>query len=48
MSVHSTGLVGKDWKYIVVVLTEYPPSKNWTTPTKAVTTGVQALAPILK
>jgi hypothetical protein len=48
MSMHSTGFVGPDWRYTVVVLTEYPVAKNWATPARAVTAGVAALEPVLR
>jgi hypothetical protein len=41
-AVHSTGLVGKNWQYVVIVLTEHPVRTGWDAATKSVTAGVQA------
>ncbi|MET0234565.1 MAG: serine hydrolase [Kibdelosporangium sp.] len=36
---HSTGLVGENWRYVVIVLTEHPAKQGWDTATKSVTAG---------
>jgi hypothetical protein len=41
-AVHSTGLVGKNWRYVVIVLTEHPARTSWDAATKSVTAGAQA------
>lgn len=41
---HSTGIVGSDRRYIVVVLTEHPPSVSMETGPQAVTAGLRRLA----
>lgn len=43
---HSSGLVGQDWRYIVVVLTEHPLRVNWRLAAKSVTAGTAALTPL--
>jgi hypothetical protein len=45
---HSTGLVGPRWRYIVIVLTQHPRSTSFATGTKSTTAGVHALAPLLE
>ncbi|MGQ0838004.1 hypothetical protein [Actinokineospora sp.] len=40
---HSTGLVGPHWRYVVVLLTEHPVSVRWRTAAQSVTAGAQAL-----
>lgn len=40
---HSTGLVGPDLRYIVVLLTEHPPGTGWRTGGKALTATAAAL-----
>jgi len=42
--VHSTGLVGTGWRYVVVVLTEHPRGMSWARASASVTAGTQALA----
>lgn len=42
--VHSTGLVGTGWRYVVVVLTEHPRGVSWATASASVTAGARALA----
>lgn len=44
---HTSGLVGADWRYVVVVLTEHPRSVNWRTAARSVTAGAKALSPLL-
>lgn len=44
---HSTGLVGRGWRYVVVVLTEHPRGTRFSTGTASATAGVRALAPLL-
>ncbi|SDJ28876.1 hypothetical protein SAMN05192558_11498 [Actinokineospora alba] len=41
--VHSTGLVGAKWRYIVVLLTEHPPSTRLATAASSVTAGAKAV-----
>lgn len=43
MVLHSTGLVGAKWRYIVVLLTEHPLGSGWTTSAKSVTAAAAAL-----
>jgi hypothetical protein len=45
--VHTSGLVGPDWRYVVVVLTEHPLGVSWRTAAGSVTAGTQALSPLL-
>ncbi|GAA3052940.1 hypothetical protein [Actinokineospora globicatena] len=45
--VHSTGLVGDHWRYMVVLLTEYPLGTRWANARKAVTAGAAVLDPYL-
>lgn len=41
--VHSTGLVGAKWRYVVVLMTEHPPSTRLATAALSVTAGARAL-----
>jgi hypothetical protein len=43
MVLHSTGLVGSDWRYVVVVLTEHPLGSGWARCAKSVTAVAEAL-----
>jgi hypothetical protein len=43
MVLHSTGLVGAHWRYIVVLLTEHPLGSGWKTCSKSVTAAAAAL-----
>ncbi|GLZ41045.1 hypothetical protein Acsp05_46690 [Actinokineospora sp. NBRC 105648] len=45
--VHSTGLVGPGWRYVVVLLTEHPLSTRFAVATRAVTAGARVLSPLL-
>ncbi|HEU5471475.1 MAG TPA: serine hydrolase [Actinophytocola sp.] len=45
--VHTSGLVGENWRYVVVVLTQHPRAVPWRVATKSVTAGTQALTPPL-
>ncbi|ONI81086.1 hypothetical protein ALI144C_21280 [Actinosynnema sp. ALI-1.44] len=47
MSVHSTGLVGKNWHYIVILLTEHPEGQKFEVPMRSVTTAAAAVEPYL-
>lgn len=47
VGVHSTGLIGRNWRYIVVVLTEHPHSVDWNTGAQAVTNGLAKLSPLV-
>ncbi|SDD72852.1 hypothetical protein SAMN05216174_11695 [Actinokineospora iranica] len=40
---HSTGLVGPRWRYVVVLLTEHPLSVRWKTAAHSVTAGAETL-----
>lgn len=44
---HTSGLVGADWRFVVVVLTEHPRSVNWRVAARSVTAGAKALSPLL-
>ncbi|HEU5109922.1 MAG TPA: hypothetical protein VFT95_15375 [Micromonosporaceae bacterium] len=44
ISLHTSGLVGADWRYVVVVLTEHPRQVAWKVAAKSVTAATQALA----
>jgi beta-lactamase family protein len=44
---HSTGLVGTHWRYIVVVMTQHPLGTSLATGTASTTAGVRALAPLI-
>ncbi|MBM7772373.1 D-alanyl-D-alanine carboxypeptidase [Actinokineospora baliensis] len=44
---HSTGLVGPHWRYIVVLLTEHPLRTRWTTAANSVTAAARVLDPYL-
>ncbi|MBC6448123.1 serine hydrolase [Actinokineospora xionganensis] len=41
--VHSTGLVGAKWRYVVVLLTEHPPTTRLSTAASSVTAGAEAI-----
>lgn len=43
MVLHSTGLVGAGWRYVVVLLTEHPLGSGWRTCSKSVTAAAKAL-----
>lgn len=43
MVLHSTGLVGTDWRYVVVLLTEHPLGSGWRTSANSVTAAASAL-----
>jgi hypothetical protein len=43
MVLHSTGLVGPKWRYVVVLLTEHPLGSGWKTCTRSVTAVAEAL-----
>ncbi|GAB3468766.1 serine hydrolase [Actinophytocola sediminis] len=43
MVLHSTGLVGPDWRYIVVLLTEHPLDSSWQASASAVTNAAAVL-----
>jgi hypothetical protein len=47
MVLHSSGLVGVDWRYVVVVLTEHPLRVAWRTAADSVTAAAQSLAAVL-
>jgi hypothetical protein len=47
MSAHSTGFVGAEWRYTVVLLTEFPRSSRWAIATQAVTAAANAVTPLL-
>ncbi len=47
IAVHSTGLVGPGWRYLVVMLTEHPRSASWDAGADAVTAGLTALTPLV-
>ncbi|MFC4857998.1 hypothetical protein [Actinophytocola glycyrrhizae] len=47
MVLHSTGLVGEDWRYVVVLLTEHPLGSGWRTSADSVTAAANALAEAL-
>jgi hypothetical protein len=44
MVLHSTGLVGEGWRYIVVLLTEHPLGSGWGTCADSVTAAAGALS----
>ena len=44
MVLHSTGLVGPEWRYVVVLLTEHPLGSGWRTSADSVTAAASALA----
>lgn len=48
MSVHSTGLVGDNWRFVVVLLTEHPEGQKFDNPARSVTAAATAIAPFLK
>lgn len=43
MVLHSTGLVGPEWRYVVILLTEHPLGSGWTTSARSVTAAAAAL-----
>jgi hypothetical protein len=43
MVLHSTGLVGMHWRYVVVLLTEHPLGSGWKTSASSVTAAAKAL-----
>lgn len=43
MVLHSTGLVGPEWRYVVVLLTEHPLGSGWSTSARSVTAAAAAL-----
>jgi hypothetical protein len=43
MVLHSTGLVGAHWRFVVVLLTEHPLGSGWKTSAASVTAAAQAL-----
>ncbi len=47
MVLHSTGLVGAKWRYIVVLLTQHPLGSGWRTCSKSVTAAAGALDGLL-
>jgi hypothetical protein len=47
MVLHSTGLVGADWRYVVVLLTEHPLGSGWRTSEGAATAAAAALNGLL-
>lgn len=44
---HSTGLVGDGWRYVVVLLTEHPLGVSWAVAAQSVTSAAKALSPLL-
>jgi hypothetical protein len=44
MVLHSSGLVGAQWRYVVVLLTEHPLGSGWRTSANSVTAAAGALA----
>jgi len=47
MVLHSTGLVGANWRYVVVLLTEHPLGSGWRTSEDAATAAAHALTGLL-
>jgi hypothetical protein len=47
-AVHSTGLVGQNWRYVVIVLTEHPRGQTWDAATRSVTAGAQVVLSTLE
>jgi len=43
MVLHSTGLVGPEWRYLVILLTEHPLGSGWTRAARSVTAAAAAL-----
>lgn len=43
MVLHSTGLVGPEWRYVVILLTEHPLGSGWSTSARSVTAAAAAL-----
>jgi hypothetical protein len=44
MVLHSTGLVGEGWRYVVVLLTEHPLGSGWRTSADSVTAAASELS----
>jgi hypothetical protein len=44
IALHSTGLVGDGFRYVVVLLTEHPLGISWSAGTRSVTAGAKALS----
>jgi len=42
---HTSGLVGAEWRFVVVVLASFPVGTDWETAAAAVNEEVTALAP---
>jgi len=47
MVLHSTGLVGQNWRYVVILLTEHPLGSGWQTCSSSVTAAAGALNGLL-
>ncbi|WP_260195948.1 class A beta-lactamase-related serine hydrolase [Actinophytocola gossypii] len=47
MVLHSTGLAGRDWRYLVVLLTEHPLGSDWGKSANSVTAAAKALHDLL-
>jgi hypothetical protein len=47
MVVHSTGLAGPDFRYVVVLLTEHPLGSDWSTSAESVTAAAAAMHGLL-
>jgi hypothetical protein len=47
MVLHSTGLVGQNWRYVVILLTEHPLGSGWKTCSSSVTAAAGALNGLL-
>jgi hypothetical protein len=47
MVLHSTGLIGADWRYVVILLTEHPLGSGWRTSADSVTAAASTLAGLL-
>lgn len=47
-AVHSTGLVGRNWRYVVIVLTEHPARQSWDAATRSVTAGAEVAVSLLR
>ncbi|TCO62530.1 hypothetical protein EV192_102669 [Actinocrispum wychmicini] len=46
-SLHTSGFVGKGWRYEVVVMTEYPRATSWATGVRAIDAGTGTIASVL-
>lgn len=44
MVLHSTGVIGADWRYVVILLTEHPLGSGWRTSASSVTAAARALS----